>query len=586
MKLKKLYTTPTQLFETVIFRDGINFIFGVKDETDESLNGIGKSLLLDFLDFALLGSFFINNNSRLNRAYEKANLKGHSTVIEFEIGKTKYMLTRSFENSQNVSLSKNKSEPKIYSIKKVQELLFPIVYSTTYKGEYDPSWFRRITKFFLKIQKMSDQKFTDPIKFSANPEIELNQYHLFLWNLDNTLASLNFSINKQIDDNRKLVTLTKKFMKDKFEIDDIPAAIKKASDLQKQITKYQNQIKDFNLKDGYNELESRLNEITTQIKSITVLNVSDQLKIQDLENSLKQDDKVNIDYVAAIYDEFNSIFAEGVKKTLEEAKAFRKLVFDSRDDFIKFQKSQLLYKIDVRNNDKDELANEQQQIMKTLSQLNALPDFKSVFKKHADLLAKKSELQSKISMFRTLNKEINDLKDEDKKLLDKVDTFLSENSEQIKIITSRIEEVYTAIFGSLDTTNVFQLTKNTDEQKLKIEVLPDDIYSNGKNQGRTLVYDLALLFNAIEQNIPCPRFLVHDGIFDSLDKSHFISLYQFCEKKLTEKKDFQYIVTLNEQGTFDERFGDKDKLVTREMILNKSIAVLSPSKKLLKMDFK
>ncbi|KAF0147691.1 MAG: hypothetical protein FD188_3527, partial [Ignavibacteria bacterium] len=67
MKLKKLYTIPTQIFDTVVFHDGINFIFGIKDDTDESLNGIGKSLLLDFLDFTLLGSFTLNNNSRLNR---------------------------------------------------------------------------------------------------------------------------------------------------------------------------------------------------------------------------------------------------------------------------------------------------------------------------------------------------------------------------------------------------------------------------------------------------------------------------------------------------------------------------------------
>ncbi|KAF0153812.1 MAG: hypothetical protein FD188_3344, partial [Ignavibacteria bacterium] len=183
-------------------------------------------------------------------------------------------------------------------------------------------------------------------------------------------------------------------------------------------------------------------------------------------------------------------------------------------------------------------------------------------------------------------KDINKLKSEDKELLNKVDDFISDNSDQIENITSRIKDIYTAIFGALNSPNIFEITKNTEEQKLKINVLPDDVYSNGKNQGRTLVYDLALLFNAIDQNISCPRFLVHDGIFDSLDKSHFISLFQLCEQKLKEKKNFQYIVTLNEQGTFDERFGEKDKLVTREMILNKSIAVLSPSKKLLKMDFK
>lgn len=189
-------------------------------------------------------------------------------------------------------------------------------------------------------------------------------------------------------------------------------------------------------------------------------------------------------------------------------------------------------------------------------------------------------------MFKELNKEIQNLKSQDLDLLAKVDDFISENEKHIKNITSQIKEIYTAVFGNLDTEEIFTIVKNKDEQKLKINILPDDVYSHGKNQGRTLIYDLSVLFNAIKHKIPCPRFLVHDGIFDSLDKSHFISLYQFCEQQLKKGVEFQYIVTMNEQGSFDERFGNKDNLISRDSIIKKSIRILSPSKKLLGVDFK
>ena len=586
MKLNKLYTTPTNLFEPVVFHNGINFIFGVKDETDESLNGIGKSLLLDFLDFVLLAGFNHKNNTRLNRAYEKGILKKHSVVLEFEINKIPYKLTRSFDEPQLVWFSINGGPNKDYSIRNIYDELFGIVYSTKYKGYFESSWFRRITKFFLKIQKVSDEKFTDPIKFTSGNEIELNQYHLFLLNLDNTLANQNYSINSQIDNYRKTASVTRQFLLDKYKIKDLPAAQKKAADLQKKIKRYQEIVTGYNIKEEYQELESRLDTVTSQIKSLILLNSTDQSKIHDLDATLQHSKQINSEHVEMIYKEFDSLLAVEIKKNIDEPKEFRSSLLNSRQDFVQFQKSQHQLRIKQRNQVIEELGTEQTQIMNNLSSLNALPDLKTAFKKLTNIQTEKAELQSKINMFKELNKEIQNLKSQDIDLLDKVDDFISENEKHINNITSQIKEIYTVVFGNLDSEEIFTIVKNKDEQKLKINILPDDVYSHGKNQGRTLIYDLSVLFNAIKQNIPCPRFLVHDGIFDSLDKSHFISLYQFCEQQLKKGVEFQYIVTMNEQGSFDERFGNKDNLISRDSIIKKSIRILSPSKKLLGVDFK
>ena len=60
MLLNKLYSEPLGLFsKTVEFKNGVNFIFAKKDKSSDakkSLNGVGKSLFLNFLDYALLSS--------------------------------------------------------------------------------------------------------------------------------------------------------------------------------------------------------------------------------------------------------------------------------------------------------------------------------------------------------------------------------------------------------------------------------------------------------------------------------------------------------------------------------------------------
>jgi len=52
----------------------------------------------------------------------------------------------------------------------------------------------------------------------------------------------------------------------------------------------------------------------------------------------------------------------------------------------------------------------------------------------------------------------------------------------------------------------------------------------------------------INSKLKGPRFLVHDGIFDSLDKSHLIKTYEFIQKKIQEGFEFQYIAIINEGG--------------------------------------
>jgi uncharacterized protein YydD (DUF2326 family) len=66
--------------------------------------------------------------------------------------------------------------------------------------------------------------------------------------------------------------------------------------------------------------------------------------------------------------------------------------------------------------------------------------------------------------------------------------------------------------------------------------------------------------------------MIHDGLFDSMDKAHFI------ENTLSQGIKFQYIITLNEEGTLNENFGEFEKINT-DKIEAEAIAVLTPVNK-------
>ena len=149
-----------------------------------------------------------------------------------------------------------------------------------------------------------------------------------------------------------------------------------------------------------------------------------------------------------------------------------------------------------------------------------------------------------------------------------------------------IHETYNAIYPELeDKTSIFDIGSTDRQSKIAISFLDNStMFGKGKNNVRTLIYDISILFNSMLKNLNAPRFLVHDGVFDGVDKAQFVHLYEYLEEKLHffERKgqQFQYILTFNQGGTLTEEFGNIDK-VTNEKIEDEAILILTPSKKLL-----
>ena len=83
----------------------------------------------------------------------------------------------------------------------------------------------------------------------------------------------------------------------------------------------------------------------------------------------------------------------------------------------------------------------------------------------------------------------------------------------------------------------------------------------------------------LSKKIQMPRFLLHDGIFDGMDKSQFVEIYHYIQNLQKEGIRFQYIVTMIEEGELKGNFGDTDDL-TVEKISEEAIAVFTPSEKL------
>jgi uncharacterized protein YydD (DUF2326 family) len=587
MYLNRIYSTPNDILPPVDFIDGVNFVYGKKqpDNPKISLNGIGKSSFLDLIDFCLLSSFVKSNSSRLYSASHL--LKQYSFTLEFEIDGANYQITRSIASPKEVIFGEIGKESAQYSLNEAKEKLCDLAFkNASYPGKYSNKWLRKLIPFFLKSQRWKTDKFIDPINYIAeSSETELNQYHLFLLGIDNTISKRNFDIQAELKKRKPAIQELRKFIEETYGLRNISEVISEITKIRSEIGGLEKALSSFKLGSVYSEAEFNANDFTAQIKNLFQKNILDRKRISAYQESYKNKSEIDVNKISKIYKELNESLAVSVKKTLSDAIKFRTGLAKSREEFIRKEITLLQQNISSREKEIKEVELKRADIFNFLQAREALRDLTEGFNAIGQKKQVLSDLESKVKVFDDFRKEEAELKIEEKSLEKEALDFIIGTRNQVEEFRKIVSSIYNSLYPATKDKSIFDivLEENT-SSKIKIKVEVPAMFSKGKNQGRTLVYDLSVLINAAKKDIRMPRFLVHDGVFDGVDKAHFVALLNYLESLEQEGLRFQYIVSLNEEGTLNEKFGDSDHMVQKQ-IEERAIIKLSGNNKLFKEEF-
>lgn len=586
MYLLKLYSEPIGLFDSVEFKNGVNFIYGKKEKLTpkNSINSIGKSTFLDLLDFCLLSSYQKAHNARLFAA--NSILSGYDIVLEFEVDDIRYIIKRNVDESRKVKFGSlnNLQEYDIDNLKRILgELIF---YRKDYVGKFFPEWYRSLMSFYLKIQKFKREQFNDPIKYVKDmSEVEINVYQLYLLGLDDALAYENF---KTKTDFKKLLPAIKQIeslLKEKYDLQNLNETNQNINKLRYEIKKLEAAISSFRLSTEYEDIEKEANVLTQTIKENWYQNFVDKKRIEAYKESYSAIESISITRIKNIYEELSVEFALQVKKTLEEAVSFRKKLSHNRKAFLEGEIKLLTELIEKRDEDINLLETKRAQLFSFLSAKEAIKDLTEAFGIISEKKSQLSDLESNTKILNELILEKNQIEAKQKTIDNQIFEYVTKLGIKIENLYEIFTDVYNSIYVNLQNMSGFSIDYNKRKDKLiDISITMPDMYGKGKNAGRTLVYDLFVLLNSFKFSRNFPRFLVHDGIFDGVDKAHFIATYEFIEKIANNGTKIQYITTINEEGTLSEKFGNSDK-VTPDRIEEEAILTLSSQNKLFNKDF-
>lgn len=595
MYLRKLYSEPENLFETIEFKDGLNLIIAHRPEGEKggSLNGVGKSTALDLIDFCLLASYVKSDKgNRLVAASEI--LDPYNIVLEFEVDGQGYIIKRSTGAHTIAYFAKIDSHLEEYRVSDLVPILSDLMFlPRDYSGRYYNKWYKYLRHFFVKIHKHKASTFADPIEYMDHVSYREFMYlHLFLMGINNNLLYKN---NEIVVDRKRAVDTKKNVIQiaaEAYDIEDITEKKRQLQQLKLELKSLEDNIENYKLAKNYSNAEDEANELTAEIKKLWLDNLSDRRRISELQSSIAGAGlftKKDATRVAAIYKELNEGLGLDIKATLEDAIAYRRNLVDSRQNFISTQLRELEEKIIARNSEIEKREDKRVRALSLLTAQKAITDLSEAYLALSRKREELNEIESIIATSDRIERQLLEIETEESKINLNIKDFVDEiQGEDVARITSTFHEIYNSIYKQEKRKPTFSILPKMEwESKVEIDIKVPSGLSKARNQGKVLIYDLTILLTMIRNKQRGPRFLVHDGIFDGMDPEHFSNLYIFLEQALHAGR-FQYIATLNEsEGT---RGGlskplSEENAVTMQELIDGSVLDLTPAKKLLGRDF-
>ena len=518
-------------FQTVKFKDGLNFIIGGKSNEQKNnkstYNGVGKSLMVRIIHFCLGCSKIKSFENSLN---------DWEFTLKFKIDNNYYSASRKCSNQNKIVLN-----GKEMTVTEFNEFMGATLFFLD-KVKYKYLTYRPLISRFIRPNKYSYDNYDTFVP--KETEYNKNLCNSYLLGLDVSLIDTK----KELVCKKKEVTDAKKI----FEKDEtIQSFFKKKEkidvsiiDLEQNIENLKEEIKNFKIADNYYEIKKEADEEQIELNNLENDLLLMKSAIENIDKSLSIKTDISKDKIIAMYEEAKVELNDMIVKKLEEVENFHNKLLDNRVKRLIKQKNELKSRIKEIEEQKQRLSVALDENLKLLGAYGALEEYNS--------------LNSKLNEYQNRLEKLNDYKE----LIEKYKNELNNvniNLQQENIITNNylkdskdIINQNILVFRELaqrfypNKTSGIQIDNNESEKnqnRFNVSVEIQDDSSDGVNGIKIFCYDYTIMLNGYNNNV---RFICHDSrLFSDIDprqKSECIKI----ANEYTKEYGFQYIVTLNE----------------------------------------
>ena len=577
LSLRRISTQP-EIFTPVTFHEGVNIIMGEKwDETakrGKKTNGVGKSLFIEFIHFALLREF---KKTRLSLIPEDELPEDLVVTLEMEIKSELVIVERSFASPDTPTIKVNHVNGKTNEILDsaiefssledswafIEDMLMK---TEDQKGDCS---YRQLISLLMRDEK---SEFADILKphaagKSIPPYLEP---HLYLMGIEiKTYHALRKTISQIEDQKKALKVIISSLTQDgNLDLKDVPAELNREKVATKKINEA---LESLEVDPAYKAIENDLAYIETELKELRAERQALAFKIKQID-SVPLPEEITTDDIAIVYNRVKKGLGDLAEKSLEQAIEFKKKVESFQNRLRNEERKKFKSSYDELSKSIQLLSEQHSSQIQKVSSKEKLQELKIGI---AESVQRGENYNERNTLYKQYSKMKNDkeqLRLKRQNSLVELQSLLKRNEKISTSLNDTFVEIHLEVMESAEAALEFKVsTSASAKYPLSIATTVSDGGSHGVDHMSVFIYDCTLLFNEIT-TLNHPRFLVHDNIFET-DRDSCVQALNFLAKQQESGKSFQYIVTLNRDKLEAD---EKDNLI--KLDLNKA-KVLTLTKK-------
>lgn len=526
-------------FRSIEFCAGLNIVVAdrAKESTKtDSRNGLGKTTILALIDFCL--------GANMSDRLEQMRGNGWYFTLSFttESGIT-LQASRSPDESGEVHIEGDVvSAGVVARAESVEEGKADIgvrQWTRWLQDEcfvrpgmpVDPPSFRSLIRHFARYRSDS---LIDPFRTLANQRAEAVQAeNAYLLNLDWRLAK-EWAVLK---DRKARVALADD---PDNSIDVRIAALEpQLIRLQRRSEKLAHEIRSFSILPEYHEIEVRLQETTSAIKTLVNENFADRQQLALYESQVRDEFASSNLSVEKLFAEAGIVLGDAVVRSLDEAAEFQRQVATNRASYLADETRRIRERIVRREGEQSRLALQQEQDLQLLRTGGALDDLVGLQKRLAEAQVETSQVEEQIQTLRELSDRKSKIKSDEIDLISRTKLDLQERFDLRSGIIARFGEIMESLYGESADLQVLP-----GKSGVQFKVVLPKTGSGGVHLMAIFAYDIALSEDLASRQRG-PGFLLHDSsIFADVDERQTARAIEIAADSAVTY-NYQHLITIN-----------------------------------------